>query len=181
MAYKYNKQNLNKDLLKFYCNVKLRAQFGSTETNTNEPRIKSSSNWLTYKLPSYVVPFITAVTLDIKSSKTKKLPGGNLTKSEREILLNLQKKNEIFITKADKGGAVVILDIKDYKDEANRQLNDTNNYEQLYFDPTELHREKIKSEINTLKKGKPLDLKNSKLPFRRENKNITSFTFSKNT
>ena len=76
---------------------------------------------------------------------------------------------------------MVILDIKDYTDEANRQLNDTNNYEQLYFDPTELHREKIKSEINTLKKGKPLDLKNSKLTFRRENKNITSFTFSKNT
>ena len=53
--------------------------------------------------------------------------------------------------KADKGGAVVILDIKDYTDEANRQLNDTNNYEQLDFDPTELHTEKIKSEINNLK------------------------------
>ena len=32
---------------------------------------------------------------------------------------------------------MVILDIKDYIDEANRQLNDTNNYEQLDFDPTE--------------------------------------------
>ena len=172
MPYKYNKQNLNKDLLKFYRNVKMRAHFGSTETNTNEPRIKSNSNWLTYKLPNCVETFITAVTHDIKSSKTKKLPDGNLTKSEREILLNLQKRNEIFITKADKEGAVVILDIKDYTDEANRQLNNTNNYEQLEFDLTELHREKIKSEINTLKKGKPLDLKNSKLPFRRENKNI---------
>ena len=67
---------------------------------------------------------------------------------------------------------MVILDIKGYTDEANRQLNNTNNYEQLDFDSTELHREKIKSEINTLKKGKPLDLKNSKLPFRRENKNM---------
>ena len=46
---------------------------------------------------------------------------------------------------------MVILDIKDYIDEANRQLNDTNNYEQLDFDPTELHTEKIKSEINNLK------------------------------
>ena len=42
----------------------------------------------------------------------------------------------MIITKADKGGTVVILDIKDYIDEANRQLNDTNNYEQLDFDPT---------------------------------------------
>ena len=44
-----------------------------------------------------------------------------------------------------------MLDIKDYINEANRQLNDTNNYEQLDFDPTELHTEKIKSEINNLK------------------------------
>ena len=55
------------------------------------------------------------------------LPRDNLTKSERKALLNLQKRNDIIITKADKGGAVVILDIKDYIDEANRQLNDTNN------------------------------------------------------
>ena len=46
---------------------------------------------------------------------------------------------------------MVILDIKDYIDEDNRQLNDTNNYEQLDFNPTELHTEKIKSEINNLK------------------------------
>ena len=45
---------------------------------------------------------------------------------------------------------MVILDIKDYTDEANRQPNDTNNYEQLDFD-SELHIEKIKSEINILK------------------------------
>ena len=53
-----------------------------------------------------------------------------------------KKRNDIIITRADKGGAVVILGIKDYIDEANRQLNDTNNYEQLDFDPTELHAKK---------------------------------------
>ena len=54
---------------------------------------------------------------------------------------------------------MVILDIKDYTDEANRQLNDTNNYEQLDFDPTELHTEKIKSEINNLKNENLLTLR----------------------
>ena len=39
---------------------------------------------------------------------------------------------------------MVIVDIKDCIDEANRQLNDTNNYEQLDFDPTKLHTEIIK-------------------------------------
>ena len=36
---------------------------------------------------------------------------------------------------------MVRLDTKDYIDETNRQLNDTNNCEQLHFDPTELHTE----------------------------------------
>ena len=46
---------------------------------------------------------------------------------------------------------MVILHIKDYISEANRQPNDTNNYEKLDSDPIELHTEKIKSEINNLK------------------------------
>ena len=46
---------------------------------------------------------------------------------------------------------MVILDIKNYIDEANRQFNGTNNYEQLYFDPTELHSEKLKSQIKSLR------------------------------
>ena len=51
---------------------------------------------------------------------------------------------------------MVILDIKDYIDKADRQLN---NYKQLDFDTTELHNEKIKSEISTLKNKNLLTLK----------------------
>ena len=58
---------------------------------------------------------------------------------------------------------MVILDIKDYIDEANRQLKDNNNCEQLDFDPTELHTEKIKSEINNLKTENLLTLKIGRL------------------
>ena len=67
-----------------------------------------------------------------------------------------------------KGGAVVISDIKDYIDEAKRQLNDTNNYEQVDFDPTALHTEKIQSEINSLKNENLLTSKTAN-SFRREN------------
>ena len=66
-------------------------------------------------------------------------------------------QNGINITKANKGGAVVILDIKDSTDRANRQINNTNNYKQLDFDPTELHTEKIKLE------NKMNDLRNENL------------------
>ena len=40
--------------------------------------------------------------------------------------------------------------------------NDTNNYEQLVFDPTELHTGKIKSEINNLKNENLLTSKTEK-------------------
>ena len=70
-----------------------------------------------------------------------------------------EKRNDIIITKADKGDAVVVLDIQDYIDEANRQLNNTNSYEQLDFNPTELHNEKIQSKINNLKNENLLTLK----------------------
>ena len=39
---------------------------------------------------------------------------------------NLQEREDIVITKADKGGAVVIQDVKKYIEEANRQLSDKN-------------------------------------------------------
>ena len=54
---------------------------------------------------------------------------------------------------------MVILDIQDYIDEANRQINDTNNYEQLDFDLIELHTEKIQSEKINLKIALLLTLK----------------------
>ena len=95
----------------------------------------------------------------IKSSKVKKLSRDNLTKSEREALLNLQKRDEIIIAKTDKGGAVVILDSKDYIVEANRKLNDNNNYEQTDFDPTESYTKNIKSDISNLKNENLLTLK----------------------
>ena len=145
--------DLIKNLLTFYRNIKLRAHFGSSANNSNELRFKSNSNWLPGKLPSCVETFITAINRDMKCSKTKKSSCDNLAKSESEALLNLQKRNDIIITKADKGSTVIILEIKDNIGKANRQLKNTNNDEQLDFNPTELHTEKTISEISSLRNG----------------------------
>ena len=48
----------------------------------------------------------------------------------------LAKRKDIIITNADKGGAVVIMDVEKYINEANRQLFDKRNYEKLQDDPT---------------------------------------------
>ena len=41
---------------------------------------------------------------------------------------SLQKREDIIITKADKGGATVIIDVEDYITEANSQLENTEFY-----------------------------------------------------
>ena len=43
----------------------------------------------------------------------------------------LASRKDIFITNADKGGAVVIMDIEKYIKEINRQLSDKRNYKTL--------------------------------------------------
>ena len=48
---------------------------------------------------------------------------------------------------------MIILEIKDNIGKANRQLKNTNNDEQLDFNPTELHTEKTISEISSLRNG----------------------------
>ena len=55
------------------------------------------------------------------------------------------------ITRADKGGAVVIMDVEDYVAEANRQLSDKNFYKQLNHDPTRIYAERINNTIEQFK------------------------------
>ena len=40
----------------------------------------------------------------------------------------LAKRKDVIITNADKGGAVVIMDVEKYINKANRQLSDNRNY-----------------------------------------------------
>ena len=46
----------------------------------------------------------------------------------------ISKREDIIITKADKGGAVIIATEKDYTKEAERQLNNTKNCRKLQED-----------------------------------------------
>ena len=72
---------------------------------------------------------------------------------------------------------MVILDIKDYIDKADRQLN---NYKQLDFDTTVTYwKNKIRNKH--IKKQKPVDFENSKLPFRIENTKNRVSPSSENT
>ena len=55
----------------------------------------------------------------------------NLTADERLALRNLKRNTEVVIREADKGPAVVVMSRERYIAEANRQLSDTDVYQQV--------------------------------------------------
>ena len=63
------------------------------------------------------------------------------------------------ITKADKVGAVVIVDLKNYIKEAEWQLNNTENYSKLQEDPTGTNMKLVNDIIERLKKQKLMNEK----------------------
>ena len=57
--------------------------------------------------------------------KPKRPNYSNLFVKEQKTLQKLQSRDSIVITEADKGDAVVMLDVEDYLKEAERQLHNT--------------------------------------------------------
>ena len=84
----------------------------------------------------------------------KEKPYNNLTKNERTSMEELSEQEDIVITKAGKGGAAVIVDVRDYIKEAERQLNNTENYGKLQEDPTATNIKLVNDTIERFKKQK---------------------------
>ena len=62
----------------------------------------------------------------------------NLTSKERQALYDLKNDKNIVIKAADKGSAVVVWDREDYIKEAEKQLEDSDVYEEVPDDPEPL-------------------------------------------
>ena len=75
----------------------------------------------------------------------------NLSKGEIEALNELQLREDLIFTKADKGGALVIMDVQDYIQEAERQLSDKKTYKKLPSDPTKMYTERVNKAIDLFK------------------------------
>ena len=71
----------------------------------------------------------------------------------------LAKRKDVIITNADKCGAVVIMDVEKYINEANRQLSDKRNYKKLQEDPTLQHSNLINDTFDKFKKENLLSKK----------------------
>ena len=83
----------------------------------------------------------------------------NLTCKEHVPVEELAKREELIITNAYKGGAVVIMDTDSCIEEANRQLSDKASQKQLTQDPTLQHNRMINQTIERFKNEKLLPKK----------------------
>ena len=88
-----------------------------------------------------------------------KNPKPNLSKGEQKAMEELAKRKDIIINNADKGSAVVIMDIEKYINEANCQLSDKRNYKKLQEDPTLQHSNLVNDTIDRFKKENLLSKK----------------------
>ena len=123
----YNKNELDNDLNNFFALKKLKTHFKDSINKDidDENRIfqpNKNKGWAPDKNHYSIDTFVKAVKKDIECTKTFRLkqPHPNLDKSEKGIkkIKELSKREDIIMTNADKGGAVVIVDLSDYIKEA---------------------------------------------------------------
>ena len=114
--------------------------------------------------------FELAVKTDTKEHNTTVQKRYNLTKEEQKALAHLSKRDDIIITRADKGGATVIWGIEEYLNEVNNHLKNTEFYQELNHDPFEDFKNLITNSLKemlsndlidkeTLEILKPVDVK----------------------
>ena len=108
-------------------------------TNTNRHPFKLPTNF-TAPIPdnSNLQEYISNIYHDLKTEyeKHKEHAKPNISKDELQAVHNLKTDNDLIVKPADKGGAIVIWPRDAYLAEAYRQLNDSNHYLKLTYDPT---------------------------------------------
>ena len=127
----------------------------STEDQLFKP--KTNKKWRPDKNHHTVETYIEATKNALETEEqnnNKNKYYNNLTKGERKALKELADRNDIIITKADKGGAVVIIDVEDYVKEAEHQLSNKDGYKKLQYDPTQTHSRLVNDTIARFKNDK---------------------------
>ena len=106
--------------------------------------------------------------------ETQPLKYSNLTINEQKAMQEPQSRDDIVITTTDEGGAVVIQDVEDYVEEAERQLKNKENYRKIIYDPTTVNNEAIHKVISRFQKENLL-VKNISEGLKTENSKTSHF------
>ena len=156
---KINKLELNKDIKQFGRRIRLRDHFGLSPNN-DRPHFRSQSTWEPtnshHTVQTFLEDFSRRVNRELDRDLTKQRASrtntsNNLKKEELEALESFKAMDDIVITKADKGGAVVVQNVENYIAEAERQLRDKSFYKKVVANPTGEHEALICNAIDNLK------------------------------
>ncbi|XP_064629281.1 uncharacterized protein LOC135488571 [Lineus longissimus] len=140
----YDNYQLNQDFEEYFRRIRLKEFFAQTEPDWQDPlqtdlgfRLKSS--WTPPPVGNAnLETYIATTSMTLNKAKANK-HRDNISKEERNALQSLRNNQEITIKRADKGGATVILNTKDYISECERQLTDTNFYSKQDTNLTKRH------------------------------------------
>lgn len=94
--------------------------------------------------------FVSQTSNEIKNLSFQPVKNFNLSRSETLALKTLQRRTDIVIKPADKGGAVVVWDADVYRSEGSRQLGVSSAYQPLSTDHTVKHNTVVKNSIREL-------------------------------
>lgn len=148
-----NKTEVLNDIKQFNRRIKLKSHFG--DLPQEGLYFKSTSNWLPTNVHHTVNTFAEDLTRKVENSLGTEIDnrgnGKNLSKEEHIALESLRNREDLVITKADKGGAVVVQDVTEYVKEANRQLADANFYKKLRENPTSENAALVENALDELK------------------------------
>ncbi|XP_048682969.1 uncharacterized protein LOC125625217 isoform X2 [Caretta caretta] len=148
------------DLESYFRQLRLKEYFQHTsEQHTNPQRPpyqhykKKDSRWTppegqNSRLDFYIECFRRRARAEIVE-KQHHLPH-NLSRAEHNAIHSLRNNSDIIIKKADKGGAVVIMNRSEYEQEAARQFSNTTFYKPLPSDPTESYQKKLQHLLKKL-------------------------------
>lgn len=132
---------LHMDTLRYIRKLRLSYHFHeypSEDQSIETRRFKEKSAWTPRPGHNHALDiYCNLIEHEITNLPTEsKKVATNITPGERRAIINLKNNRTIVIKPADKGGCIVIQDLRDYKNEAHRQLRDYNTYQRLTKDET---------------------------------------------
>ena len=110
---------------------------------TNFLKLRQKSKWKPPHGSPNLETFINVNEMDLSNEPPYRNKRQNISEGERIALRGLAKNNEITIKPADKGGAIFIMNTKDYIKEAERQLSDEATYKRIKTDQTNKHQKEV--------------------------------------
>ena len=143
------------DINNFNRRKKLRSHFGEAAPEKGL-YFKSNSSWeppnphCTFK--TFTESFKNKLMNNIERTQTKMaaINTKKINKKEIKAMNNLKEREDIVITNTNKRGAIVISDVKDYVEEANRQLSNKKHYQKLPTNPTTEHAALVENAIDSV-------------------------------